>query len=100
MALHDFQPLYNFYPALIAQMDPAFTSHEFILLLAQQHQVEYVNALHSYASSGNNQPFLQVHGQLANQLKQHPTLVRYIGDAKNSPNIFGDKQTCAQWERI
>lgn len=97
MALHDLQALYNHYPDIIAQMPREFSSHEFILRLAQQHQVDYVEALHSYRSG---EPFRQVHAILSAQLQRHPTLVTQIEDAVGSPNIFGEPQTCARWRKL
>ena len=39
---HDFDELYAQYSAVIAQMPETFTSHEFILELARQHQAIYI----------------------------------------------------------
>jgi hypothetical protein len=44
MTEHDFSQLYEQYPTIIQQMDDTFTSHEFILKLAQQNQTQYVEA--------------------------------------------------------
>ncbi len=98
MALHDLQALYSHYPEIIAQiLSDEFSSHEFILRLAQQHQVDYVEALHSYRSG---EPFRQVHAILSAQLQRHPDLVTQIEDAVGSPNIFGEPQTCARWRKV
>ena len=48
MGTHDFTPLFDHYPEVIAQLPPTFDSHEFILHLAQQHQPEYIDALCAY----------------------------------------------------
>ena len=42
MSAHDFDTLYAEYPDLIAQMPAVFTSHQFILRLAQQNQALYI----------------------------------------------------------
>ena len=70
---HDFSELYAQYPAVIAQMSETFTSHEFILLLAQQHQRLYVEALYDYRDSihrGEPTPFRVVHGILSQHLQR------------------------------
>jgi len=35
---HNLESLYKHYPAIIGQVSRTFTSHKFILCLAQQHQ--------------------------------------------------------------
>lgn len=42
MTEHDFSQLYEQYPTIIEQMEDEFTSHKFILKLAQQNQTQYV----------------------------------------------------------
>lgn len=64
MSEHDFSALYAQYPAVIASMRDTFTSHEFILRLAQQNQTLYIEALYSYRHKthrGKPAPFLMVH---------------------------------------
>ncbi len=97
MGKHDFTELYEQYPVLIASMTPGFSSHEFILELAQQHQTAYVDALYAYRDSG--EPFKIVHGQLSKHLKAFPELVEAIGSA-DSHDIFGNLNTCAQWRQL
>jgi hypothetical protein len=69
---HDFSALYACYPDVIQQMQDVFTSHEFILKLAQQHQSLYVEALYSYCDSLHRDqptPFRTVHGILSKHLR-------------------------------
>ena len=88
--------LYAQYPVIIAQMPAVFTSHEFILRLAQQHQADYIEALHVYRA---DEPFRKLHGLLARRLRQHRALVIQIADAPSSLNIFNEPQICARWQR-
>ncbi len=103
MTVPVFRPLFEHYPTTIALMDNSiFTSHEFILKLAQQHQVPYIEALHYYLHSPDEQhptPFKIVHGILAKHLRTHGDLVRYAGETE-SIDIFTRDNRCAQWERI
>jgi hypothetical protein len=102
MPKHDFSPLFDHYPALIAQMPEIFTSHQFILRLAQQHQVSYIEALHSYRDSlhlGTPAPFRAVHSILAQRLNAHPERVQSTCNVP-SENIFGQASDCAQWEKL
>jgi hypothetical protein len=72
---HDFTALLAMYPNTIAQMPDTFTSHEFILRLAQANQAEYVEALYSYRNEthlSTNAPFKNVHGVLSNHLSDYP----------------------------
>ena len=83
MPKHDFSPLFDHYPALIAQMPKIFTSHQFILRLAQQHQVPYIEALYSYRDSphrGKPAPFRTVHRILSQHLNAYSELVARMDD--------------------
>jgi hypothetical protein len=85
------------YPAIIAQMSPEFTSHEFILALAQRNQPTYVAALNRYVAGGD--PFRTLHGQLSQALREFPTLVQHAGEV-DSVDIFGNPGRCAKWRRV
>lgn len=51
MSRFNFYALLDYYPATIARMpNRKFNSHDFILRLAQSHQVDYIAALYSYRS--------------------------------------------------
>lgn len=81
--------------------ESTFTSHEFILRLAQQNQRLYVEALYSYRESlhrGEFTPFRVVHGILSQHLTSLPDIVVYLGEVL-SVDIFGHSNNCAQWRR-
>ncbi len=96
MSEHDFRALYEQYSVIIEEMSAEFTSHEFILKLAQPHQQLYVEALYAYRH-GNS--FQVVHGILAKRLHQHPDLVTYVEET-NSDDIFGNVGSAARWRRL
>lgn len=102
MAEFDFDELYAHYPDVIEQMNEVFTSHEFILRLAQQNQTAYVAVLYHYRDTirrGAPVPFMVVHSILSKRLRAHSDLVVYAGDV-SSTNIFGEPDECAQWRRV
>jgi hypothetical protein len=102
MPEHDFSALFDQYPAIIAQMPKTFTSHQFILRLAQQHQVLYIEALHSYRDSMHSKkpaPFRTVHGILSKHLNAYSELLARMDDVP-SVDIFGQTNECAQWEKL
>ena len=103
MPKHDFSALYAQYPAVIAEMPETFDSHQFILALAKQNQVEYIQALYAYRDTlhvDKPAPFQFVHGRLAIMLKQFPELVELVKDDKPSPDIFGLPGECAEWRKV
>ncbi|MBN1582437.1 MAG: hypothetical protein JXA89_17145 [Anaerolineae bacterium] len=102
MTKHDFTALYERYPAIVAGMPDTFNSHQFILELAHQNQVLYIEALYAYRDSlhrGEPTPFRAVHQILSQHLADCPDLVERIGDA-DSHDIFGQPNGCAEWRRI
>ena len=78
MTQHDFAPLFDLYPGIIHRMPNEFTSHQFILSLAQAQQLEYINALNDYRGL-RTAPFRRVHAILAKHLKAYPDLVILSG---------------------
>ena len=103
MAKFDFSFLYDQYPAIISQMPPVFDSHQFILELARQNQVEYVKALHAYLDPEGGEaptPFQAVHGILAKKLSHLPHWVELVRLDKPSQDIFGSPSECAEWRRV
>lgn len=103
MAKHDFSTLYSRYPEVIAQMPDIFDSHKFILELARQNQVAYIEALYAYRDSvhvGTHAPFQFVHSALATKLNDFPELVELVRTDKPSTNIFGISNECAEWRKV
>jgi hypothetical protein len=103
MPTHDFSQLYERYPRVIEMMPDQFTSHQFILELARQNQMLYVEALYSYRQNlhrGSPAPFLIVHGVLANRLREYPRLIRQVRKNAPSIDIFGEDDTCSEWVKI
>jgi hypothetical protein len=102
MTKHDFSALVAHYPDVIVAMPRSFTSHEFILALAQQHQKLYIEALYAYRNSthrGAIAPFRVVHQYLSRRLHDFSDLVIPDGKAYSSRDIFGNKQRCSKWRR-
>lgn len=102
MPEHDFSALFEQYPAVIAQMPTIFTSHEFILCLAQQNQTLYIEALFSCRDAtyrGAPAPFMIVHDFLVKHLNAYPELVTQIAEVP-SKDILGQPSKCAQWKKL
>ena len=99
----NFSVLFGLYPALIERMPESFTSHQFIIKLAEENQAHYVEALYSYRQSpqrGRPTPFLIVEGILAQHLLSYPGLVQQTKTAVPSRDIFGSENTCAEWRKV
>jgi hypothetical protein len=100
---YDFTQLYGHYPEAIAEMPVTFTSHKFILRLAQENQTLYIEALYEYRNrlrAGVPAPFMLVHGVLANHLHEYPGLITKVSSAVSSHDIFGGDNTASQWRRV
>ena len=97
MSQYDFTALENVYPQIIAAMPDPFTSHKFILALAQRHPRLYIDALSAYSAALAlpHNPFQVVHGQLAERLRRFAEYVNHV----QSTDIFGQSNTCALWRK-
>ena len=103
MTEHDFSQLYKQYPTIIEQMKETFTSHEFILNLAQHNQTQYIEALYTYRyheHRGTPAPFRVVHMFLAQHLSSFPTLVEKLPNDAPSKDIFRRDNKCAEWRKL
>ena len=103
MTEHDFSDLFEQYPNIIEEMPEIFTSHEFILKLAQQNQAEYVEALHAYCHKEEGvapTPFMTVHGILAKGLNSFPKLIELFRTDAPSKDIFGRSGKSALWKKV
>ena len=83
-------------------MPDPFTSHQFILKLAEKNQAAYIEALYAYRDVPYRDgvaPFLNVHGVLARQLSKLPGLITQIPGYIPSRDIFGNENTCTRWQK-
>jgi hypothetical protein len=102
MSEHDFSPLYERYPGLIEKMPEVFTSHQFILELAQANQTAYIEALYSYRHHlhrGVVSPFMAVHAKLAQHLSNYPNMIEQTRKDAPSVDIFGHEGVCSEWRK-
>ncbi|MGD9582942.1 MAG: hypothetical protein AB7V26_04615 [Lysobacterales bacterium] len=73
-----------------------FDTHDFIRVLAHNHQQAYVDALHE---TEGDRPFQQLHAEIGRRLK---TLKEYVVEReanRPSPDVFGNMSGCSVWER-
>ena len=85
------------YPEIVELMSDEFDSHDFILVLAREHQQLYVQALSGYTA--NQQPFQTVHAEIAKRLCKRNDLVHQV-EKHSSPNIFGIENQAAVWRKV
>jgi hypothetical protein len=97
MSQDGFSALKDHYSEIIEAMSATFTSHQFILRLAQQYQAQYIEMLHDYRDGPA--PFRTVHSILARHLHSHKEL-ELVRDDALSTDIFGQPDQCAQWRKI
>ena len=84
---------------VIKQMDIRFTSHEFLLRLAHDHQREYVAGLAAYAEGGS--PFRDLHHALVRRLKKlEGKLITLRKENYPSRDIFGSPSHSGLWRKL
>ena len=102
MSKFDFSVFYPQYPEIFSTIADEFTSHQFILKLAQENQKEYVEALYAYRDVtrlGKPVPFIFVHREISQGLKNFPKLVEKVGEV-SSTDIFGESNGCTLWRKV
>lgn len=96
--ISDLDQLESFFEEVIHKMKPRFTSHEFLLRLAHEHQKEYVRALNLYLE--NNKPFKELHHELFKRLKKWEGQVLMVQQTVYpSRNLFGIPSCVTLWRK-
>jgi len=91
--------LEQYFEDAIKAMDTRFTSHEFFLRLAHNHQREYVAGL--AACSAGGLPFKDLHHALANRLKKlEGKLITLREKSYPSRDIFGTPSHSGLWRKL
>jgi len=90
--------LTGFYDDVVEEMGEQFTSHEFILELAHEHQREYIDGLASFKNS-QGEPFQALHSILAKKLKEVDS-IELLDERHQGKNIFNVQSGCALWRKI
>ena len=84
---------------VIRAMDIRFTSHEFFLRLAHDHQREYVAGLAAYLEGGA--PFKDLHHALIKRLKKlEGKLVTLRKESYPSRDMFGTPSHSGLWRKL
>ena len=84
---------------VIKTMEIRFTSHEFFLRLAHDHQREYVAALSGYSEGGY--PFRDLHHALVKRLKGlEGKLITLRKESYPSRDIFGTPSHSGLWKKL
>jgi hypothetical protein len=91
--------LERFFEQVIAAMDVRFTSHEFFLRLAHDHQREYVAGLAAYSAGGY--PFRDLHHALSKRLRKlEAKLITLRKESYPSRDIFGTPSHTGLWKKL
>jgi hypothetical protein len=91
--------LEQYFEDVIKAMDSRFTSHEFFLRLAHDHQREYVAGLAAYSEGGT--PFKDLHHALIKRLKRlESKLVTLRKESYPSRDIFGTPSHSGLWRKL
>ena len=93
------ETLQQHFENVIKAMDTRFTSHEFFLRLAHDHQREYVAGLAAYSEGGY--PFRDLHYALVKRLKRFEgKLITLREESYPSRDIFGIPSHSGLWKKL
>jgi hypothetical protein len=93
------EALEQYFEDTLKTMDTRFTSHEFFLRLAHDHQREYVAGLAAYSEGGY--PFRDLHHALAKRLKElEGKRIALRKGSYPSRDIFGTPSHSALWKKL
>jgi hypothetical protein len=91
--------LEQYFEQVIQAMEVRFTSHEFFLRLAHDHQREYVAGLSAYSEGGY--PFRDLHHALVKRLKRlEGQLITLRKESYPSWDIFGTPSHSGLWKKL
>ena len=91
--------LENCFESVLAAMENRFTSHQFFLRLAHDHQREYVAGLAAFADGG--MPFRDLHHALVKRLKKlEGKGITLRKDSYPSQDIFGTPSHSGLWKKL
>jgi len=91
--------LENCFEGVLGSMETRFTSHQFFLRLAHDHQREYVAGLAAFADGGA--PFRDLHHALVKRLKKlEGKSITLRKDSYPSLDIFGTPSHAGLWKKL
>ncbi len=91
--------LENCFESVLGAMETRFTSHQFFLRLAHDHQRDYVAGLAAYAEGGK--PFRDLHHALILRLrKRQGKEVTLRKESYPSQDIFGTPSHSGLWKKL
>ncbi len=91
--------LENCFEGVLSVMETRFTSHQFFLRLAHDHQREYTAGLAAFADGGT--PFKDLHHALVKRLKkQEGRAISLRKESYPSQDIFGTPSHSGLWKKL
>lgn len=85
----------------VKQLPESFTTHSFVINLAQNNQREYIAALSEKANDKKiERPFQAVHQFIRSELEKCKDLVTDSGEKKTDANIFGQTSENTVWKNL
>ena len=87
------------FEGVLEEMDTRFTSHQFFLRLAHDHQQEYVAGLAAFAAGGT--PFKDLHHAVVKRLKKlEGQAITLRKESYPSQDIFGTPSHSGLWKKL